>query len=166
MPLTDALLPEFDHEITTTRKLLERVPDDRLAWKPHEKSMSLGGLAAHLSNLPWWGEMTLARSEFDTAGVERQPEPSSRAQVLDAFDRNAKTTRALLAEKSDAEFMAPWALKHGDHTIFSMPKAVVWRSFVLNHMIHHRGQLSVYLRLLDVPVPSIYGPSADEGGGA
>ena len=165
MPLSDALLPEFDHEIAITRKLLERVPDDRLAWKPHAKSMSLGGLATHLTNIPWWGEVTLARTEFDTAGVDRQSEATSRHQLLDTFDRNATTTRALLAGKTDAELMAPWALKRGDQTIFSLPKAAVWRSFVMSHMVHHRAQLGVYLRLLDIPVPSMYGPSADEGGG-
>jgi uncharacterized damage-inducible protein DinB len=163
MALADALLPEFDHEIGTTRKLLERVPDDRLAWTPHAKSMSLGGLATHLSTILWWGEMTLARSEFDTAGIGTRPDAASRAQILETFDRNAAATRALLSGKSDAELMAPWALKRGDQTIFSMPKAAVWRSFVLSHLVHHRGQMSVYLRLLDVPVPSIYGPSADEG---
>ena len=162
MPLADALLPEFDHEIATTRKLIERVPDDRLSWKPHERSMSIGALAAHLANLPWWGEVTLTQSEFDTAGIPRQPDPASRAEILLAFDRNAARTRTELVARSDAEFMAPWALKNGAHTIFTMPKAAVWRSFVLNHLVHHRGQLSVYLRLLDVPVPSIYGPSADE----
>ena len=164
MPLADALLPEFDHEISTTRKLLERLPDDRLAWKPHAKSMSLGTLATHVANIVWWGEMTLAQPEFDTAGVGTVPESYSRGQILATLDRNASATRALLSGKSDAEMMAPWALKRGDHTIFSMPRAGVWRSFVLSHLIHHRGQLSVYLRLLDVPVPSIYGPSADEGG--
>jgi uncharacterized damage-inducible protein DinB len=164
MGLVDALLPEFDHEISTTRKLLERVPDDRLSWKPHPRSMSLGGLATHLSNLPWWGEMTLTRSEFDTAGSSPQPEVTSRAQILDRFDRNALATRSALSGKSDAELMVPWALKNGSQTIFSLPRAAVWRSFVLSHLVHHRGQMSVYLRLLDVPVPSIYGPSADEGG--
>ena len=164
MALVDALLPEFDHEISTTRKLLERVPDDRLTWKPHAKSMSLGGLATHLSNIPWWGEVTLAQSEFDTAGVVTQPEGTSRAEILATFDRNASRTRSLLSGTSDAGLMAPWALKRDDQTIFSMPKAAVWRSFVLSHLVHHRGQMSVYLRLLDVPVPSIYGPSADEGG--
>jgi uncharacterized damage-inducible protein DinB len=162
MPLVDALLPEFDHEVSTTRRLLERLPDDRLAWKPHAKSMSLGGLATHLSTLPWWGEMTLAQSEFDTAGAGPPVEATSRTQILETFDRNVKATRALLAGKSDVELMVPWALKRGDQTIFSMPKAAVWRSFVLSHLVHHRGQLSVYLRLLDIPVPSIYGPSADE----
>jgi len=164
MALADALLPEFDREISITRRLLERVPDDRLGWKPHPKSMSLGGLATHLSNLPWWGEMTLTQSEFDTAGVGRQADATSCGQILETFDRNASATRAALSGKSDAELMAPWALKNGSQTIFSMPKAAVWRSFVLSHLVHHRGQMSVYLRLLDVPVPSIYGPSADEGG--
>ena len=164
MPMVDALLPEFDHEMTMTRRLLERVPDDQLAWKPHAKSMSIGGLATHLSNLPWWGQVTLNDTEFDLATFPNQAEPGSRAQILDAFDRNVTATRAALTGKSDAELMAPWALKRAGQTIFSLPKASVWRSFVLSHVIHHRGQLSVYLRLLDVPVPSIYGPSADEGG--
>ena len=164
MPMVDALLPEFDHEMTITRKLLERVPDDRLSWKPHQKSMSLGGLATHVSNLPWWGQVTLNEPEFDVASTGNQPESTSRAQVLQTFDRNVAATRAALTGKSDAELMAPWALKRADQTIFSMPKAAVWRSFMISHIVHHRGQLSVYLRLLDVPVPSIYGPSADEGG--
>jgi len=164
MPMVDALLPEFDHEMTMTRRLLERVPDDQLAWKPHAKSMSIGGLATHLSNLPWWGQVTLNDTEFDLATFPNQAEPGSRAQILDAFDRNVTATRAALTGKSDAELMAPWALKRAGQTIFSLPKASVWRSFVLSHVIHHRGQLSVYLRLLNVPVPSIYGPSADEGG--
>ena len=164
MPMVDALLPEFDHEMTITRTLLQRVPDDRLAWKPHEKSMSVGGLATHLSNLPWWGLITVTESEFDVASFGRQDEAASRAQILETFDRNVASTRAALQGKSDPELMVPWALKRAGQTIFSMPKAAVWRSFVLSHVIHHRGQLSVYLRLLDVPVPSIYGPSADEGG--
>jgi uncharacterized damage-inducible protein DinB len=164
MAMVDALLPEFDHEMTTTRKLLERVPEDRLSWKPHVKSMSLGGLATHLSNLPWWGLMTVTQPEFDLATSDRQEAASSRAQILETFDRNVAATRAALDGKSDAELMAPWSLRRGGQTIFSMPKAAVWRSFMLSHLVHHRGQLSVYLRLLDVPVPSVYGPSADEGG--
>jgi len=161
MPIVDALLPEFDHEMATTRKLLERVPGDRLAWKPHEKSYTLGQLAQHVSTIPMWGSITIEQSEFDAAGA-RQAELTSQAEILAAFDRNAAATRAALVGRSDAEFMAPWSLKSGTQTIFTMPKAVVWRSFVLNHLIHHRGQLSVYLRLNDVPLPSIYGPSADE----
>lgn len=162
MPLVDALLPEFDHEMTTTRKLLERAPEDRFAWKPHGKSMSLGELATHLSVLPWWGEVTLTQADLDTAGIQRPAVATSRAELLATFDRHVAAARAALAGKSDAELTAPWSLRQGGHTIFTMPKAAVWRSFVMSHIIHHRGQLSVYLRLNDISVPSIYGPSADE----
>jgi uncharacterized damage-inducible protein DinB len=160
--IVDALLPEYDHEMTTTRKLLERVPEDKFDWKPHQKSTSLGGLVTHLANLPSWGEITLNRSEIDLGGTAPQPPAASRAEALATFDRHVAATRALLAGRSDAELMAPWSLKRDGHTIFSMPKVAVWRSFVMNHLIHHRGQLSVYLRENDVPLPSIYGPSADE----
>jgi uncharacterized damage-inducible protein DinB len=162
MPIVDVLLPEFDHEMTTTRKLLERVPDDRFDWKPHPKSSSLGQLAQHVATIPMWGSATVNLSELDLGVGDRPPEMRSRAELLAAFDKNVAGTRAALVGKTDAEFMAPWTLKNAGHTIFSMPKAVVWRSFVLSHLIHHRGQLSVYLRMHDVPVPSIYGPSADE----
>ena len=162
MAIVDALLPEFDHEIATTRKLLERVPDDRFDWKPHDKSMSLGQLASHVATLPSWGQMTMNQPEFDLGGDFRQPEMKTHADLVSTFDRIAADTRAAMAGKSDAEFMAPWTLKHTGKTLFTMPKAAVMRSFVLNHLIHHRGQLSVYLRLNDVPLPSIYGPSADE----
>lgn len=163
MPLVDALLPEYDHEMTTTRKLLERVPDDKLTWKPHPKSFSLGELATHVATIPMWGEMTLTKPELDVGGAPPAAAVPSRTELLASFDKNSAGTRSVLARTSDAELMAPWALKRDGHTIFSMPKAVVWRSFVLNHLVHHRGQLSVYLRMLDVPIPSIYGPSADEG---
>jgi uncharacterized damage-inducible protein DinB len=162
MSLVDALLPEFDHEMTTTRKVLERVPDDRLDWKPHQKSYSLGQLAQHVATIPMWGSVTVTQTELDL-GQGRPPDPiPSRAQLLEAFDRNVATTRAALAGRTDGELMVPWTLKSSGHTIFSMPRASVWRGFVLSHLIHHRGQLSVYLRMLDVPVPAIYGPSADE----
>lgn len=162
MPLVDALLPEFDHEMTTTRKLLERVPDDRRDWKPHARSFSLGQLAEHVATIPSWGLVTLTQSEFDVGGSPPPQEMRARAELLAAFDKQVADTRAALAGRTDAELMAPWALKRNGQVIFSMPKAAVWRSFVVNHLVHHRGQLSVYLRLLDVPVPSIYGPSADE----
>jgi len=163
MPMVDALLPEFDHEMSVTRKVLERVPGDRFEWKPHPKSMSFGALAQHVSNLPLWGAMTLSQSELDLGGQQQTPAATSRTDLLAGFDQRVKETRALLAATSDAELMAPWTLKRDGHTIFSMPKASVWRSFVLSHLIHHRAQLGVYLRLNDVPVPSMYGPSADEG---
>jgi uncharacterized damage-inducible protein DinB len=163
VPLVDALLPEFDHEMSVTRKVLERVPDDRLAWKPHPKSWSMGELALHVANLPVWGSITLNQSELTLDGSRAEP-LGSRAELLALFDRQVAATRAALVGKTDAELMAAWSLKKDGHTVFTMPKASVWRSFVISHLVHHRGQLSVYLRMQDVPVPSIYGPSADEGG--
>lgn len=162
MPLVDALLPEFDHEMATTRKVLERVPGDRFAWQPHAKSFSLGALAAHVAALPAWGEATLTRSAFEIADNPRPVSPASHPDLMATFDQHVAAARAALTGRTDAELLAPWALTRRGTTIFSMPKAAVLRSFVLSHLIHHRGQLSVYLRLLDVSVPSIYGPSADE----
>jgi uncharacterized damage-inducible protein DinB len=163
MPLVDALLPEFDHEMTTTRRLLERVPEEKVDWKPHPRSWTLGQLAQHVATLPMWGTVTLSQSELDLSAGGQAPVLHTHAQLLETFDRHVAETRAALVGRTDAELMAPWTLKKDGQTVFSMPKAAVWRSFVLNHLIHHRGQLSVYLRLQDVPVPSIYGPSADEG---
>lgn len=162
MPLVDALLPEFDREMTTTRTVLERVPADKFEWKPHVKSFSLGVLATHVATLPTWGAETLNRIEIDVSGSQVPTALPSKADLLAAFDQNVATARAALVGKTDAELMATWSLKRGGKTLFSMPKSVVLRSFFLSHLIHHRGQLTVYLRLLDVPVPSVYGPSADE----
>jgi len=161
--LKDLLLSEFDHEMGTTRRLLERVPDDRLAWKPHDKSMTAGGLATHLGNLPNWTAAILKEDSFDLAGAPPNLEPKrSRADILALFDGSMKAARALM-DRTDAEYLSRWTLKRSGQELFSMPRVAAFRSFVLNHMIHHRGQLSVYLRLNDIPVPAIYGPSADEG---
>jgi len=162
MSMIEALLPEFDREMTTTRKVLERVPNESLAWKPHAKSFSLGELASHVAALPTFATETLNRSEFEIGNLRPPVALASRTDVLAAFDASTGAARAALAGKSDAELMAIWTLKRNGTPLYSMPKAVVLRSLVLSHVIHHRGQLSVYLRLLDVPVPSIYGPSADE----
>jgi uncharacterized damage-inducible protein DinB len=162
MPLVDALLPEFDHEMTMTRKVLERVPDDKRDWKPHAKSFSLGTLATHLANLPTWGSETLNRSEIDVGGTQPLTALPSTSEILATFDKNVAAARAALTGKTDAELAATWSLRRSGKTLFTMPKAAVWRSFVVSHLIHHRAQLTVYLRLLDVPVPAIYGPSADE----
>lgn len=163
MATRDTLLAEYDHEMGTTRRLLERVPDDRLAWQPHDKSMTLGGLATHLGNIPNWGGLILNSDAFDLAGA---PPPvlarTSRAEILQFFDASTAATRAAM-DKTDAEYLAPWVLRRGGQEMFSMPRVAAFRTFVINHIIHHRGQLSVYLRLNDVPVPAIYGPSADEG---
>ena len=162
MPLVDALLPEYDHETGTTRALLERVPDGKFDWKPHARSMSLGELAGHLATMLSWGQAVINQPDFDLAAPFTPPPLATRADLLAAFDGHRAATRTALAGAADAALMAPWSLKRGRETMFTMPKVAVFRSFVLNHMIHHRGQLSVYLRLHDVPLPSIYGPSADE----
>ena len=162
MALVDVLLPEFDHEMTVTRKLLERVPDDRFDFKPHAKSYSLGQLAQHVATVPMWGSITINEPELDLASSQQLPPVTNHAALLELFDGHVAGTRAALVGKSDAELMAPWTLKMGGKTMFSMPKAAVWRSFVMSHLIHHRGQLSVYLRMQDVKLPSMYGPSADE----
>ncbi len=163
MAIKDGLLAEFDHEIGTTRRLLERVPDDKLTWKPHPRSMSLGGLATHLSNLPHWGRTILSDTSFDLAGAPPNlEEKASRAEILAAFDAATKEARASL-DKTDSELTSPWTLKRGGQEIFTLPRVAAFRTFVLYHVVHHRGQLSVYLRLNDIPVPAIYGPSADEG---
>jgi uncharacterized damage-inducible protein DinB len=163
MAIKDVLLAEFDHEMATARRLLERIPDTRLGWKPHEKSMSMAGIATHLANLPNWGAMILEGPSYDLA--EAPPnlaERGSRAEILAAFDDTTRQTRSSM-DKSDTDYLAPWTLKRGGQEIFTMPRAAAFRTFVLYHLVHHRGQLSVYLRLNDIPVPAIYGPTADEG---
>lgn len=168
MTLTEVLLPEFDHEMANTRKTLERVPEDKFAWKPHEKSTSLGGLATHLANIPSWTANTFNQDELDIAPVGGPPfrleEAKSRAELLEAFDKNVADARAALAAASDEDWQGLWSLLAGGKRIFTLPRTAVMRGFIMSHSIHHRAQLGVYLRLLDVPVPSIYGPSADEGG--
>ncbi len=163
MPIADALLPEFDHEMNVTRKLLERVPEDRFDWKPHQKSMSLGQLAQHVATIPRWGDVTLSRTEFDLGSQPAPAAMTSRAELLEAFDQHVGNARAALSGKGDGELTAAWTLKRNGSTLFSMPRTSVWRMFVMSHIIHHRAQLGVYLRMHDVPLPSIYGPSADEG---
>jgi uncharacterized damage-inducible protein DinB len=165
MAIVDSILPEYDHELATTRRLLERVPEAEFAWKPHPKSMTLGQLAGHVANLPFWCTATLRAPFYDlTAGDKeaRLDVPPSREVLLQEFDAKVKQARESLAKATDAEMMAPWALRNGEHEIFSVPRVAAIRSFVMNHLIHHRGQLSVYLRLKDVPLPPIYGPTADE----
>jgi uncharacterized damage-inducible protein DinB len=163
MAISAALLPEFDHEMATSRKVIERVPEDKYGWTPHAKSMTAGRLASHIAEMPAWGTVSIEQDALDLAGGYQPFSAGSRAELLALFDKNVAAARASIAGCSDETFMKSWALKSGDKTLMSMPKVAVVRTFVLNHVIHHRGQLSVYLREMDVPVPSIYGPSADEG---
>ncbi len=166
MALIHALLPEFDNEMANTRKTLERVPEDKFGWKPHEKSTSMGNLAVHLAQLPSLGERALASDSLDVnppGGTGyKPPEVKTRAELLALFDKNVASARAAIAGASDEKLMQTWSLLNGGKVMFSLPKAAVLRGFLMNHSIHHRAQLGVYLRLNDVPVPSIYGPSADE----
>lgn len=163
MAIKDALLPEYDHEMATTRRLLDRVPEAEFAWKPHEKSMSLGQLSGHLANIPTWCSAVLDATEFDLATADRRPrQPESREALLNEFDTKVAAARASLVARTDAELLTPWTLRQGSYEIFTLPRISAIRSFVMNHSIHHRGQLSVYLRLKNVPLPSMYGPTADE----
>lgn len=167
MALSQALLPEFDNEMALTRKTLERVPDDKWDWAPHTKSMTLGRLATHLAEAPGWAIPTIGQSELDLSPPGAPPyQPvttANRAEALAMFDKNIGAARAAIAGASNEHLFQNWSLLMGGKAMFTMPRAAVIRGMVMNHIIHHRGQLSVYLRLLDIPVPSIYGPSADEG---
>jgi uncharacterized damage-inducible protein DinB len=165
MSIAQALLPEFDHEAAVTRTVLERVPEDRIDWQPHPKSRSLGELAIHLASIPAWAILTLREPSYDVAPPGGPPfVPAtwqSLAHTLALFDEKIAKARAALAAASDLELAQPWTLKKGGEKIFTSPRGAVLRSFVLSHGVHHRAQLGVYLRLLDVPVPAMYGPTAD-----
>ncbi|MCL6480784.1 MAG: DinB family protein [Firmicutes bacterium] len=166
MAIRDALLPEFDFEMDKARKTLERVPEGRFDWRPHPKSPTMGWLAGHVAQLPFWAVITIQQDRLDLAppGAPSYPapEPGSRKELLETFDKNVAAARAAIASASDDHLHQNWTLLKGGQELMTLPRAAVLRSFVLNHLIHHRAQLGVYLRLNDVPVPSIYGPSADE----
>lgn len=160
MSIGQSLLPEFDQEMATTRRLLERVPDDKGTWKPHPKSFPLGHLAQLVAGMPGWQTHTLRGTDLDLATFPGYTFETT-ATLLEGFDRNVRTAREAFVTAKDADFEAPWSLRHGAQVFFTLPRAAVVRQN-LNHLVHHRGQLTVYLRLLDVPIPSIYGPTADE----
>ncbi len=163
MALAAALVPEFDYEMTNTRKALERVPEDKFGWKPHETSGSMIWLAGHVANIPGYASLILGTDSFDTATAgSPPPEPKTRKELLDIFDENVKKTRAELQSATDEQLLKTWSLKAGERTFFTQPRIGVLRGMILNHLIHHRGQLTVYLRMNNVPVPAIYGPSGDE----
>ena len=163
MAVKDSLLPEFDSEMATTRRVLERLKEDKYDCAPHEKSMKAGRLASHIAEMTVWGTISITQDSLDLAGGHQPFHAASREELLEAFDRNVADCRKAIEGASDEILMQSWSLMNEGNTIMTLPKITVIRSFVLNHIIHHRGQLSVYLRLTDTAVPSIYGPSADEG---
>ena len=160
MTIAETLLPEFDQEMASTRRLLERVPGDRAEWKPHPKSFSLGHLAQLVSWMPGWIANTLQQTELNLKGGASYSNETTET-LLQGFDKNVRDARAAIVASKDADYAVPWSLKMGDRVIFTSPRGVVVRNHI-SHLSHHRGQLTVYLRLLDVPIPSIYGPTADE----
>ncbi len=166
MKISETVLPEFDQEMANTRKVLERVPAAKFSWKPHAKSSEFGALAAHIANMPDWAGLTMQSDSFDYAppGAPpyQTPKYTSTEDLLAAFDKSVAQGRAAIAAADDSKFLAPWTLMAGGQTIMTMPRVAVIRTFVMNHTIHHRAQLGVYLRLNDIPVPGLYGPSADE----
>ncbi len=164
MSIAETLLPEFDQEMKTTRKVLERVPTDKGTWKPHEKSFSIGHLAQLLSWMPGWITSTLATDSLDIAGSPKYSYEKTES-LLEAFDKNVREARETIAAMKDSDFDKPWSLRMGDKVLMSQPRGAAARS-TINHLVHHRGQMSVYLRLLDIPVPSLYGPTADEPWGS
>jgi len=163
MAIKNALIPEWENEMKSTRKMLERVPFEKADWKPHAKSMSLGRLAIHVAEIPNWLTVTLETNELDFAKGYTQNKPANKEELLKLFDECAAKSTEVLKNATDENFISNWTMRNGDKIYFTMPKTAVARNFAFNHLYHHRGQLSVYLRLLEVPVPGMYGPTADEG---
>jgi uncharacterized damage-inducible protein DinB len=161
MRLVDSILMELEQEAQTTKRVLDRIPENKLAWRPHPKSYSLGQLALHIASAP--GNVAgIAAQDTAEAPNFSQPEAKSRQEVLDTFSRSLESAKATLKNMDDARLASPWSLTKNGRVVMSVPRIGFLRSVLMNHVYHHRGQLSVYLRMLDVPVPSIYGPSADE----
>lgn len=162
--LAAAFSAELENEAKTARECLARVPADKFEWKPHEKSMTMGRLAVHIAEMFGWTKESLTQDVLDFATADYKPfQPSTTDELLAFFDEKVAAAKEILSNTADDTFMTEWTMRNGETVYFTMPKVAVMRSFVMNHIIHHRGQLSVYLRLNDIPVPSIYGPSADEG---
>ena len=161
MRLVDSILMELDQEAQTTKRVLDRIPDDKLAWKPHPKSYSLGQLALHIASAPGSVAAAAVPDSMEAPNFS-QPEPKSRQEVLDTFSKSLESAKDALMKMDDARLTSMWSLTRKGKVLMSVPRIAFIRSILMNHNYHHRGQLSVYLRMLDVPVPSIYGPSADE----
>ena len=163
MTIGESMLDEFDSEMGTTRRVLERVPSDKVQWKPHPKSFAVGHLAQLIARMPGWITGTLKSSSLDLSAFQGYTFEKTET-LLEVFDKNVHEARAALAAAPDALFSSPWSLKRGGQVFFTLPVGAVVRQNI-NHLVHHRGQMTVYLRLLDIPVPSVYGPTADEGMG-
>jgi len=163
MPINESFIAELKHELVPTRKILERVPIDKPDWKPHPKSTSLGRLATHIAEIPGWTAATLDHDELDFSKIDyKQRVANSTDELLHILDENSEKAMTALKNAPDGRFMENWTLRNGDKIFFTMPKIAVLRSFSYSHWIHHRAQLGVYLRLLDIPIPNMYGPTADE----
>ncbi|MBV8865058.1 MAG: DinB family protein [Acidobacteriaceae bacterium] len=162
MTISELLLPEFDEEVKKTRMFLERVPMNLADWKPHEKSMTLGRLAGHVAELPAWASDILERDSLDIKAGYKGFQATSAEELLSHFDAKAAAAREAIARASDEHFQKTWTFSFGGHIVFSRPRYKVLRDMMMDHLIHHRGQMSVYLRLKEIPVPGMYGPSADE----
>jgi len=163
MAISESFIGELQHEAATTRKVLERIPQNTFDWKPHEKSMSMSQLATHVADMFGWYSHTLESDELDFANGYEQPKPADAKELVEILDKNVAAAIESLKKTDDAAFMKNWTLRSGEDVFLEMPRVAVVRSMVMNHIVHHRGQLSVYLRLNDIPVPAMYGPSADEG---
>lgn len=163
MAVKDTLLPEFDQEMAATRQVLERLPETAFGWRPHASSYDLGGLATHLAQIPRWGRAILEHDGHDLAVTGTPPDPLPNvAAVIQQFDTHVREVRAALCESADGQLMAPWTLKRGPHLVLSMPRIAALRTFVVHHSIHHRGQMTVYLRMQDVALPPLYRSTANE----
>jgi|SRR5579863_6893253 len=161
MTISEVLLPEFDHEIANTRKILDCVPEDKFTWKPHTKSMTLGRLASHVAEMPQWAVVTINEDKLELIPGTKPFNAETKAELMEKLDKNAADARAAIAGASDDHLGKIWTFIYGGQTVFAMPRTAVLRGMVMSHLIHHRGQLSVYLRLNEVAIPGMYGPSAD-----
>ena len=162
MPISQMLLPEFDQEMANTRKMLERVPEDKLNYKPHEKSMTLGRLAGHVAGVPSYATAAIRLDKLEMTGSEKPFQPTSKKELLESFDKFAAEARKAISTATDEDLGKIWSLRYAGKQVFSMPRVAVLRSMVMSHLIHHRAQLGVYLRMNNVEIPGMYGPSADE----
>jgi uncharacterized damage-inducible protein DinB len=161
--IRQGMIREIEHEGSQTKKILERIPIDKFNWKPHEKSREIGQLAIHVAQIPAWASRVLAATNFDMMSFKREfPEIKSTDDLIKISNANIQKAIDDLQKANDEDMMMMWTFRRGDQIIFTLPRAAVIRSMAMNHLIHHRGQLSVYLRLLNIPVPGMYGPSADE----